>query len=191
MELLIYIICLVVGFVFTILTAVFGHVFGHGHDGPVGGSGGHAESGADNSDMPGISAFSPTVIATFVTAFGAMGIIFSQIEATKKPWASAPLAVLGATVIASAVLWFLRLLFGKTQGSSESRVSTLVGQVATIITPIPENGVGEIAYVQGGTRYSAPARAETGKPLPVGSSVTIRRVVGSQFYVVPTQVEPL
>lgn len=52
-----------------------------------------------------------------------------------------------------------------------------------MITPVPENGVGEIAYVQGGMRYTAPARVEHGQPLANGSSARITRVVGSQFYV--------
>jgi hypothetical protein len=55
--------------------------------------------------------------------------------------------------------------------------------MASIITPIPENGVGEIAYVQGGTRYTAPARAEDAKPIGNGQTVTISRVVGTQFFV--------
>ena len=84
------------------------------------------------------------------------------------------------------MLWVLRQLFSKTQSSSESKVSSLVGQLATIITPIPENGVGEIAYVQAGTRYSAPAREENGAPVPVGKSVKITRVIGTQFYVALT-----
>ena len=67
--------------------------------------------------------------------------------------------------------------------SSESRVATLAGLIATVITPIPSKAVGEIAYVQAGTRYTAPAREETGKPVAMGSSVTITRVVGSQFFV--------
>ena len=54
-----------------------------------------------------------------------------------------------------------------------------------MITPIPANGVGEIAYVQSGTRYSAPARDERGAPVGNGQTVKIVRVVGSQFYVVP------
>ena len=55
----------------------------------------------------------------------------------------------------------------------------------TIITPIPAGGVGEIAYVQAGTRYTAPARDERGAPVPNGQTVRIVRIVGSQFYVVP------
>ncbi len=185
MEFTIYLICLGVGFVFTLFSAIFGHIFGHGgdHDGHLDGSGGHAEAGIDSSDMPGVSAFSPTIIASFITAFGGFGIIFHQIPATHDPWASAPLAVASGFLVAAGVLWLMRQLFSKTQSSSESKVGGLVGQVATIITPIPENGVGEIAYVQGGTRYSAPAREEHGMFVPLGKPVKIIRVVGTQFYV--------
>jgi len=72
----IYLFCLVVGLVFTLLSVALGHFFG-GHGDHVGGSGGHAEAGADSSDMPGISIFSPTIIAAFITAFGGFGIIHS------------------------------------------------------------------------------------------------------------------
>ena len=61
--------------------------------------------------------------------------------------------------------------------------SSLIGITATIITPIPENGVGEIAYVNGGSRYTAPARSIGGKPIGNGAAVKIARIVGSQFYV--------
>jgi membrane protein implicated in regulation of membrane protease activity len=110
-------------------------------------------------------------------------VIFSQFEATRKPALSAPLALVGGLAIAACVLTLLRQIFSHTQSSSESKVGTLAGCMATIITPVPENGVGEIAYVQGGTRYTAPARSERGAALGNGSSVRITRVIGSQFYV--------
>ena len=47
------------------------------------------------------------------------------------------------------------------------------------------DGVGEIAYVQAGSRYSAPARDERGAPVANGQTVKIVRIVGSQFYVAP------
>jgi membrane protein implicated in regulation of membrane protease activity len=184
MEFLIYLFCLGVGLVFTLVSAALGHLFG-GHEGHLEGSSGHAEAGVDGSDMPGISAFSPTIISSFVTAFGGLGIIFSQIGATRNPILSAPLAVLGGLLIAGVLLWLLRQLFRRTQSSSEGKVSTVIGQIATIITPIPAGGVGEIAYVQAGTRYTAPAREQTGAAVPTGKAVHITRVVGSQFYVTP------
>jgi membrane protein implicated in regulation of membrane protease activity len=179
-----YTVCLVVGLMFTLISAIAGHFFG-GHDGHDVGTGGHAEAGFDDSGVPGISFFSPLVLACFITAFGGLGIVFSGIKATQGVWLSAPLSVAGAFCIAAFVLWLFNLVFSKSQSSSESHVATLVGQTATLITPIPENGVGEIAYVQGGTRYSAPARSVNRGAVPQGQTVRITRVVGTQFYVEP------
>ena len=179
---IIYAICLVVGLVFTIISAVAGHLFG-GHDGTDVGTGGHAEAGFDHSGIPGISFFSPTVLASFVTAFGAFGVIFTRIEATNSPWMSAPLSIMGGALVALAVFWVFNAMFRKMQGSSESRVATLIGQSAATVCPIPANGVGEIAYVQGGTRYTAPARVEKGVAISAGQPVMITRIVGTQFYV--------
>ena len=178
---LVYLFCLVVGFIFVLGSTVLGHLGGdHGH---VGGSGGHAEAGADSSDAPGISLFSPIVMAAFVAAFGAFGLIFTQFEATKAPVISAGLSVICAVIVAGMLVSVLRKLVRASDSSSESQVATLVGHVATVITPIPAGGVGEIAYVQAGTRYTAPAREEAGAAVGNGSEVKITRIVGSQFYV--------
>jgi len=183
MDFLIYLICFAVGLLFTLISAMVGHLFGD-HEGSSDlGTGGHAEAGFDHTGMPGMSPFSPTTIACFVTAFGGLGMIFSKIEATKSPWVSAPLATLGGLLIAAGVFLLFGLLFQKTQSSSEARVSKLKGIGATIITPIPENGVGEIAYVQNGTRYTSPAREESGAAMAMGRTVTITRIVGGQCYV--------
>ena len=179
---MIYLFCLVVGLVFTLVSVTIGHFFG-GHGDHVGGSGGHAEAGADSSDMPGISIFSPTIIASFITAFGAFGLIFTEFEPTKKVIISAPLSVISAMGIAGELFIFLRSVFGHTQSSSESHVARLAGTEASIVSPIPESGVGEIAYVVSGTRYTAPARTENGAAIGNGKRVTITRVVGTQFYV--------
>ena len=179
---MIYGICLVVGLTFTVFSVLAGHFFG-GHDTHVAGSGGHAEAGADASDQPGISIFSPTIMASFVTAFGGFGLIFTQFEATRNAVRSAPLSLLGGMAVAGVMLLFLRAVFSHTQSSSESKVAKLVGATAHVITPIPENGVGEIAYVVGETRYTAPARAENNAPVANGATVKITRIVGNQFYV--------
>jgi len=183
MDFVIYLICLGVGFVFTLISVFFGHVLGGGHEGHVAGSGGHAEAGADGSDMPGVSALSPTVIACFLTSFGGIGIIFHEVPATQSAWISAPLAMLGAGLVSGSVLWMLRQLFKRTQSSSESKVANVVGTIAHVISAIPENGVGEIAYVTGGSRYTAPAREERGLAVANGKAVKVIRIIGSQFYV--------
>src|SRR5262249_17533430 len=151
------------------------HLFGGGHDahGADVGTGGHAEAGFEDTGMPGLSPFSPTTICSFITAMGGFGMIFSRIEATKSVWVSAPLSVVCGLMIAAGVVALFGFIFHKTQSSSEARVGKLVGQSATIITPIPSRGVGEIAYVQAGSRYTAPARCESDDPIPSGRTVTI------------------
>lgn len=182
MDVLVYGICLGVGLLFTLVSAIMGHLFGGGDAHAEVGSGGHADAGFDQDGMPGISILSPTMMAAFITAFGAFGLIFSKVNATASVWISAPLAVGGGLVVAAAIFWLFHLIFKKTQSSSESRVARLIGLSATIITPIPANGVGEIAYVDNGTRYTAPARTEDGTAVAAGRSVAIVRT-GSQFYV--------
>ena len=183
MEFYVYIICLGVGLVFVLLSLMAGHLFG-GHLGHVG-SGGHAEAGADGSDGSGLSAFSPTMIAAFVMAFGCFGIIFHQIPATHVVWLSTPLAALCGFMAAAGLLALLRGIIRRTQSTTEARVSALVGVSATVISPIPQFGVGEIAYVQAGSRCTAPARTESGCAVAGGQTVKIHRIVGTQFYVVP------
>jgi membrane protein implicated in regulation of membrane protease activity len=178
----VYAVCLMFGLVFTLFSAVAGHLLG-GHDAV--GTGGDADAGFSADGVPGISFFSPTVLASFVTAFGAFGLIFSQIGATASVWVNAPIAFVSGLVVAIFVLWLFNAVFRKTQGSSEGRVAGLIGQTAVIATPVPENGVGEISYVQTGTRYTAPARSEKGGVIAAGKTVKITRIVGTQFFVEP------
>jgi len=179
---IIYIACLALGLLFTMVSAVAGHFFGgHDHVGGDLGTGGHAEAGYDHSGVPGISFFSPTVLSCFVTAFGACGIILTKVGS--PVWVSAPISAVAGVIMAGLAFLLFNWMFQQTQSSSESKVSSLVGQTASIITPIPENGVGQIAYVQGGSRYNAPARTENGTPVNSGKLVRITRIVGTDFFV--------
>jgi len=182
-----YLVCFGVGLVFTLITAFMSDIFGGhdvGHDfGSHEGTGGHAEAGLGVDDMPGFAAISPTTIASFVTAFGGLGMVLSKFEKTRSPWISVPLSAIGGLLITALICMLFRAVFRRTQGSSEARVAQLLGVAATIITPIPAKGVGEIAYVAGGTRYTAPARSLSGADLGSGQAVRIARIVGSQFYV--------
>ena len=174
----IYLICFGVGLLFALVSAFFAD-FSGGHDLHAG----HAEAGFGTHEMPGFSALSPTTIAAFVTAFGGLGLIFSKIDATSSAWLSAPLAALGGLAVAALVVVVFNKIFRATQSSSEGRVAELFGHSATVITPIAAGGVGEIAYEQGGTRYTGAARALDEHAIPSGAKVRIVRVAASQFYV--------
>ena len=183
MVFFIYLGCLGFGLLFTILSAVLGHLFG-GVDHHVDvGTHGHVDAGFSDTGMPGVSIFSPVVICSFVTAFGAFGMVFYNIESTKSVWLNAPLAAACGLVVAAGAFFMFNAIFEKTQASSEVRIGSLVGKSATVISPIPANGFGEIAYVSGGTRYTAPAREQNGMPVANGQTVRITRVGESQFFV--------
>src|SRR5436190_3038823 len=122
---IVYIAGLTLELLFTIITAMMGHFFG-GHDAHVGdiGTGGHAEAGYDHSGLPGISLFSPTVLACFVTAFGACGLVLSNIESTRSMWISAPVSAVAGVVMAVLAFSLFNWMFQKTQSSSESRAAS-------------------------------------------------------------------
>jgi len=189
---LIYLVCFGVGLLFTVISAFMADVFG-GHEfhvdsggGEAAGPSGHAEAGFDSHDMPGFSPLSPTTIASFVTAFGGIGMVLSKISVTDSPLFSLPLSVLGGFGIAFLIFVMFRAIFRRTQSSSESNVAGLIGASAMVITPIALHGVGEIAYIDGGSRYTAPARSDDELPLENGVTVKITRIVGPQFYVTKT-----
>ena len=179
---LIYTVCFGVGLLFAVLSLLFGQL-GHTHFEAhhEGGASGHAEAGFGTHDMPGFEAVGPTTIATFITAFGGLGMILNQNDSLHR--FSGFLAAVGAFAIAALVAWGFSFVFRWAQSSSEGRVAEVKGLTATVITPITPDAVGEIAYIQSGTRYSAPARAENGGAFANGATVKITRVVGAQFYV--------
>src|SRR5258705_7218842 len=117
----IYFICFGVGLVFTILSAFLGHVFGGTDAHADVGTGGHAEAGFEHTGMPGVSPFSPTTIASFITAFGGFGMIFSRIELTKSWWISAPLSAFMGLAIAAGGIVMFNSVFSPKQSSSGSR----------------------------------------------------------------------
>ncbi len=189
MAFYVYAACLAFGLIFAIGSAIAGHLFG-GHVGGHVGTGGHTEAGFGDSGIDAMSFFSPASVASFVTAFGGFGIVFSSIEATKSPWISAPLSLAVGAIVSTIVVTLFSYVIRKSQSSTESSAASMVGAEATIVTPIPENGIGEIAFVSAGSRMTAAARSETGEAIGAGKPVKITRIVGHQFFVTistPTQ----
>jgi membrane-bound ClpP family serine protease len=80
-------------------------------------------------------------------------------------------------------IYWLMYKLNESNVSSESRASEVVGATAEIITPIVEDGTGEIAYVSRGSRYSSAARSIDGKSIAKGKAVKIWRIVGSTCHV--------
>jgi membrane protein implicated in regulation of membrane protease activity len=152
-----------------------GHDIDVDHDLDVGHDVGEgAETGelavADGS-MTHLGPFSPMIIAMFFTCFGLSGAILT------KPIPLGWLSILPSLAIGVAGSWASMSAYNKrlaaTEASSDAQVWRLVGREAQVITPIPENGVGEIQYVARGSTYAAPARSTDKGTIARGTKVTI------------------
>lgn len=190
-----YTICFMLGFVYAVISMIFSGIFGHGgahsdfggHDLAAGGGDmgvpdpGHADFVATH-EMVHFSPLSPTVIATFITAFGAGGLLAMKHFMLSEIY-HVPIAV-GAGLVTSigtflAISWVME----KTQGSTHYRAEEVVGANAEVTVSIPATGLGQIAFDAKGQRYTGSARTEDGHPVPVHTIVTIVKSVGGTYYV--------
>jgi membrane protein implicated in regulation of membrane protease activity len=203
-----YLVCFMLGLAYAVIAAVFGafggdhggggHDFGGGHD--LGGGhdivAGYDATAADVGHVPGdissepaISPFSPPVVAMTLITFGGTGIIF---DAVLPQWGGLSVLPSAGSGIGMGVLtfFFFYTVISKVQGSSSPSLADQVGITAEATTPIPPDGVGEIAYVARGARFTARAKSMTGATLASHSEVTIVRWVGNTAYVKPVDETP-
>jgi membrane protein implicated in regulation of membrane protease activity len=186
----VYLFCFVVGAIYALVVGVSSGVFGaHAHHpGPMGhdldyGMGHHPDAAHPHTGGEvHLSPISPVTITMFVTAFGGVGLISSRGLALPI-LLSLPLALASGLTLAGVAFYAFSKLFQATESSSEVHVADLVGLEAEVITPIPPQGLGEIAYVACGTRFTAPARSEDGKRHAAHSTVVIERIVGNVYCV--------
>ncbi len=168
----VYFLSFAVGLGYAIVVGLASHFFGGD------GGDGHMDIG---TDLP-IHPLSPTVIATFLTGFGGGGILansYFQLSLGK----GIVVAVLTGVLLSGGTFAVLTLLFRNTQAGSEFSLDDMVGRIVEIITPIPENGTGEVVLIAKGTRVAGPARSTDGKAISRNIPVEVVRVVGSVYYV--------
>ena len=145
---------------------------------------GHDLSAFDNGNVK-VPALNPISIASFITAFGAFGIISGQLFEVSAPFSLLWATGAGIVVAAIAHFAFGYFLIGP-QGSSEVRDIDVVGAEAEVITPIPADSVGEIALNAAGTRITYPAHSATGLAIARGTPVVVVRLLSNAAWVRPT-----
>jgi hypothetical protein len=153
-----------------------------GHDIDVGH---HADlAGPGDVDVPAVS---PITIGAFLSTCGGSGIILKlvlDLHPALVGLFSFGIGFLGAFL----VYLIIRKMVIAFQSSSEANLRELIGISAEIITPISAGGIGEIAYVAKGSRYVAPARSgDDRQEIDRGSTVRVKRIIGSTFYVAPVK----
>jgi len=153
-----------------------GHGAGHdvGHD--VGG--GHDVGHPDVATN--LSPLSMPVLSTCMVFFGGTGLFLQRTLPVPVPSIIAvPIAGASGFVFATLAFLAINAFMKRAQGTSHISASQLAGVEAEVITPIPAEGLGEIAYSTPTGRASCPARSEEGVLIPKNSMVSIVRVVGN------------
>jgi membrane protein implicated in regulation of membrane protease activity len=167
-----------IGFVFLVVSFLFGEIFGHGdigaHD--------PALHGDVHGDAHGVSIFSTRVLSVFVAAFGGFGAI--GIHLGYRIEVSTGIGLLGGAVFGGLIYLFASFLYSQ-QASSDIRVHELVGRIAQVTVAIPQNGLGQIRCSLGEGVVEKIARTQDGKAVPANTSVRIESIVGETVLVRP------
>ena len=135
-------------------------------------------------DLPYLS---PTVIATFLTVFGGIGYVLLH----RTGWPAMPVAgvaLLAGLAVSSAVLFLVVIPLHAAQKGTAPSAKDMLGLEAEVVTSIEPGRLGEIVYMQGGFRSSAPAKSADGRAIGQGAIVRIVGETGGT-YVVETPAE--
>ena len=146
-----------------------------------------AAGGLDAPDV-GVSPLSPITIASFITAFGGIGVITSQFFKIDPRW-SLVWATGGAVVLSGLMYLFYSQFLIRSQGSSEVKMSEIVGLSAEVSVPIGKDATGQVAYTTKAGRMQSMAKAVDGSEISRGQLVKIVRFVGRIALVKPVSTE--
>lgn len=173
-ALTVFLIVAGLGFIFLLVSLVFGEVFDSlGVD------------GLDTSHGPGV--IDTRVISVFVTTFGGVGAIGIQMGLGVV--ASSLLGLASGVVLGALVSMFGRFLY-KQQASSSVSVTQMVGRTAQVIVTIPAGGIGQISCRIGEERVEKIARSREDGELRLGTIVRIEEIAGDSVIVSATGAGP-
>lgn len=181
---------------YILVSLLLGHLSDFGHGGETSGAAGHATEsyGLDHSGHGDASAsthggaefhfpfFSPLALATLCAAVGGYGLI-TRHGFELSEGRSLMVAVPAALATAYAITYSAWRVVRGSSGSSAIRLADLADAQGEVLTPIPAGGVGEVAVMAAGQRFSSPAREESGQELPRGCAVVVVRTAGATLVV--------
>lgn len=186
-----YLICFVLGFSLTVLSALgaFTHLhLGHWHGGHgighlhgthmVGHAAGHGGGRAGASPINGFT------LAAFLCWFGGCGYLLAR-EGTLGFAVILVLATATGLVGGAILFWFLVKVLLPHDRELTAEDTEIVGVLALVTGAVREGGTGEVQFSQNGSRHFAPARSDAGGMLARGTEVVVMRYEQGIAYVRP------
>jgi membrane protein implicated in regulation of membrane protease activity len=161
-----------IGFLFLLVSLVFGELFGHFGDGQFDHDLSHGGPGF----------FSTRVLSVFVTAFGGFGAVAVHYGLSTP--ASSGVGFLSGVFFAYLIYTFARFLFGQ-QASTQVSSADIVGRSARVLVAIPAGGVGRVRCQIGEELIDQTAQTRDGAALAENTIVTVEEVLGETCIVRP------
>jgi len=159
-----------VGFVFLLISLLFGEIFGHLGD--------HDFDHALDTGGPGF--FSTRILSVFVVAFGGFGAISSHYGLSPLPASAVGFA--SGMAFGSGIYAFAKFLYGQ-QSSTDVLATDVVGQTARVVVAIPAGGLGQIRCRVGEELIDKIARSKDGESIPENSTVLVEELLGETVVV--------
>jgi membrane protein implicated in regulation of membrane protease activity len=172
------------GMTFTVFNLLFG---GDADGGDLDGDVGDADGGdfdgdhdGDGGDGHGPGLLSIRGISFLLTGFG--GVAFISMYFTEKVFVSSLFGLLGGWPFALVCLAMYRV-FVRQEASSMVSAEDFVGATGTVVTSIPQGGLGEVTLLVAGqqTTKSAVAQGE----LKTGTPIRVKTYLGDRVSVEP------
>ncbi len=197
-----YLFCFLVGFLWSLLSLIVGHLnidlpfhdaghFGDGgmhdasgmHHGDLSHAGGDAHDGATHHlRAASVSPLNLGTIAAFLAWFGGAGYLLTRYSSVWFVW-SLLFSIATGVAGASLVFWFLaKVLVGHERNLNPADYH-MTGVLGHVSSSIGEKGTGEIIYSQEGTRRTCGARSEDGRPIAKGTEILVTRYQKGIAYV--------
>lgn len=137
-----------------------------------------------DGDLFGVSVapMKPTILISFITTFGGVGIIL--LSKDFNPLISLSIALVFGAIVSVSLQKFVITPLYKAQNTSAVSQQDLIGHIARTKINITGNNFGSIVYVVNGNTYSSPAKSMDGMDISKGEEVKIVHIENNIFYVV-------
>jgi len=174
---LFYLICFIVGFVFSTLSFLTGTLHLHVP------AKFHLHMGRGGFHTHGIGAFfNSFTLMAFLTWFGGMGYLVTHYSSIWVGFALILATFAGMTGAAIVGWFYVRVLMRYDIGIDPAEYD-MVGVLGRVTSSIRSGGTGEIVFEQVGTRRSCGARSEDGTPIAKGTEIVVTRYERGIAYV--------
>lgn len=154
--------CLIGGIIFTIVSVIFGDLFGGIFD--------------------GFEYIQPMTLVGSITIFGGMGILLMEYTSLEK-FLIIILAILISLFLSVLMYFFYIKPMNQAENSTGYSIMDHVGNIGEVITPIPPDGYGEILIKVGAGNTNEIAGSYEGVEIESGVRVVVVEVKDGTLYV--------